>query len=171
MSRKKPLTATDPLKALAKAMKRLDPEQGMVARRNARADVAAELRRLKAFVDKEYPVLRSEKKPRKKRTTGLARKRKLRREGLVEASHEDLIAASIAGVRPQHCTYTLGQAGKRHCVMLPRWVAELRRHPDWGPAMAKTAAKNIRQRKAWLMELQMEQEGELAFLVPKAEVK
>lgn len=78
--RKKKLRADDPLRDLTKAVRRLDPEQGMVARRNARADVLGELKRLREFVDKEYPAIRKTS-GRRKPKRGLARVRALQREG------------------------------------------------------------------------------------------
>jgi hypothetical protein len=68
MARKQPIDPDNPLKALHKLMRKLNPEQGIVARRNARAGVCTELRRLRAFIDSEYPTLTTKKAPRKRKT-------------------------------------------------------------------------------------------------------
>lgn len=68
-ARKKRIDDDDPTRDLHKALMRLTPEQGPVARRNARADASAELRRLRLWVEAHYPVVRAAGKVRRKKRT------------------------------------------------------------------------------------------------------
>lgn len=61
---------------LLRELKRLRPEQGRVARANARKAVRAVLRRLRARLDAEFPpVPRTAPRPRRKRTPAERQKR------------------------------------------------------------------------------------------------
>lgn len=48
----------EPVEALARALRRLDPSQGRIARRGARSAVSDALRRLRQAVEDGYPVER-----------------------------------------------------------------------------------------------------------------
>lgn len=56
------------LARVAKARKRLTPEQGMVARRNAREEMLASLREARRVLDRDFPIIAKKRKPRRKRT-------------------------------------------------------------------------------------------------------
>jgi hypothetical protein len=61
------MTLKDARRALDRALKRLAPEQGRLARRNARAAIASATRALRAAVDAEFPALRLPRVPGKRR--------------------------------------------------------------------------------------------------------
>lgn len=76
--RRKPLTTDDPLRDLSRAVRRLETGN----RANARASVADEIRRLRAFVDKHYPA---PKRKVRRRTASTVRAERLA-DGWVEKS-------------------------------------------------------------------------------------
>lgn len=73
------MTLDDAMKKLTQARKRLEAEQGRIARRNARTAVMAALRSVRAALDEEYPAVRKERKVRVK-MTGEAIERRRRRK-------------------------------------------------------------------------------------------
>lgn len=52
----------DAIKKLSKATRRLTPDQGIVGRRNARKEALVALRRVRAVIDTEYPVVHGKRK-------------------------------------------------------------------------------------------------------------
>ncbi len=70
---------------LRKALKRLDVDQGQIARRNARIAVTAAQRQLKTAMDADYPVIRKTPKRTGKLSPGVKRRR-LEQAGYVKAS-------------------------------------------------------------------------------------
>lgn len=73
-------------RALKSALRRLDNDQGRVARRNARTAVKAALKRVQSAVDAEYPVIRkpvASRKPRVARHDLTGKARRLRSKKLV----------------------------------------------------------------------------------------
>jgi hypothetical protein len=58
------MTLGDALATLLRAHRALDYEQGRIARRNARDSVKAALRAVLRIMDREYPVMRKERKVR-----------------------------------------------------------------------------------------------------------
>lgn len=51
---------------VAKARRRLDDDQGIVARRNARTEILTSLRELRRVIDLAYPVIQKKRRPRRK---------------------------------------------------------------------------------------------------------
>jgi hypothetical protein len=147
--RKKAINPDNPLKELTKLLRKLDPDQGMVARRNARAAVTAELRRVRAFVDKTYPVL-TQKKPRRKRKTGQAKVDELQKRGWVAVLNEDALNVADAGI-----TVKVIQDGQRRWVLVPRWADEIMSNPRWTTAMLSKAARSVTYRKEVIMEFRL----------------
>ena len=144
--RKKRLDPDDPLKELEKLLSKLVPEQGMVARRNARTSVCAELRRVRTFIDKEYPSL-TPKKQRRKRKTGQAKLNELLKQGWVVATEDDAIAVADAGVTSKTVSFK-----EERWVLIPKWTEEMLKHPHYSTAMLSKAARSTRYRKEMLME-------------------
>lgn len=163
MTRKNRIDADDPLKELDKLLRKLSPEQGMVARRNARAAVAAELRRVRTFVDATYPTL-TKGKPRRKQKKGLAKVNNLLQQGWVDNGTVVSVLAEakilpkiietmevekikIAGRRKK-----TERTIKRTWTLVPGWAVELLSHPNCTTSMLVRARKSITYRKEALME-------------------
>jgi hypothetical protein len=151
--RKKRLRADDPLAALRKAQRRLDKEQGVVARRNARAAVFAEMRRLRAFIDREYPVLRSKSSTRRKRKSGKALFKHLCRNGWKECLDRSLLAAaSEAGIKARRVTWWNNRGLEVARTLLPEWVEQIWKLPNASVSMLRKARRSKTERDALLME-------------------
>lgn len=151
--RKKQIQVEDPTAALRKAVKRLDKDQGGVARRNARSEVLAEMRRLRNFIDREFPILRTRKPRPRKRKTGLDLVNHLLQTGWVQAHNPTRIArAAEAGIKSK--LVKVKDDGKRETTftLLPEWVVELEDHPDFSVAMLKRARRSKQFRDIVLME-------------------
>lgn len=80
------------LSAIRKAGKRLQPEQGERARRNAREAMLTALRQARAALDAEFPLLSSERKTRRS-SSPLA---KQRRKADFERKHRQVDSAQAA---------------------------------------------------------------------------
>ncbi len=153
--RKKRLDPDDPLKELEKLMYKLDDDQGMVARRNARTAVCAELRRVRTFIDKEYPSL-TPKKQRRKRKTGQTKLVSLLEKGWVTTSSNHVLTElAKAGILPK----TFKEENFNWTVM-PEWAVELLKHPRCSTSMLKKAKRSATYRKEMLMERRLLQ-GEM----------
>lgn len=170
--RKKKLRANDPTAALRKAVNKLDHDQGPVARRNARANVFSEIRRLKAFIDREYPVLRSKAPKPRKRRTGAELYKHLRKKGWVEVSNNSLTITQCAQAGVQVRTVTIpgktvnspNGGGHVHVhahthTLIPEWVSELSEHRDFSVSMLRRAKRSKQFRDMVLMEVVFQQEA------------
>lgn len=95
------MTIDEAIKRLSKARKKLDAEQGRVARRNARQAVLAALRAVRGALDAEFPAYRKPKAITVKmdRASALARKKqRLAQKGAVRitaATAANLLAADV----------------------------------------------------------------------------
>jgi len=107
------MTVDDAKKKLIRALKRLDPEQGLVGRRNARAAVAQATRTLRAAVDEAFPPVRSVAK-RTVCKTVRGRSKRLHAAGYVP--FEGVIAHAAAARLPLR----RGPDGK---LWAPAWAA------------------------------------------------
>ncbi len=144
--RKKRLDPDDPLKELEKLLSKLDDDQGMVARRNARTAVCAELRRVRTFIDKEYPSL-TPKKQRRKRKTGQAKIDELFKKGWVTVSPSLVGKLASAGIKPKK-TRENGHTK----FWVPDWAVEILDHPKCSTSMLQKAKRSATYRKEILME-------------------
>lgn len=150
--RKKRLRASDPLTALRKAMKRLDKVQGVVARRNARSAVFAEMRRCKAFVDREFPVMRTQARKRKRRQ-GESLFKHLCKNGWAETSNRNLLAAaSEAGIKARRVKWRQPNKSEVTRTLLPDWVEPVWGLPNSTVSMLRKARRSKLERDALLME-------------------
>lgn len=169
--RKKPIAADDPLRDLTRAVRRLGPDQGMVARRNAREDVLDELRRLRAFIDKEYPPIRSTSPARRKPKRGLARVHALKCEGWVpvfdSARETRLLAAGLPVVRvpllkKDKAPDTMGgyvfTHGKPYVRLTRQWVNILAPRMLTLVELQEIAALSPTERNARLMEAKLKRD-------------
>ena len=148
----KRIAVDDPLAGLRAAMKRLSPEQGTVARRNARADVLSEARKLRAFVDREYPAISKTTTRRRKRRTGKQIDADLRRAGWRAASDTRVALFAAAGVPVKHTTWkaNIGNDEMRvDSILVPGWavvVTELFARKHWSARLRE--ALNDKQARA-----------------------
>lgn len=151
--RKKRLRAEDPLAALRKAMRRLDKEQGVVARRNARSAVFAEMRRCKAFVDREFPVKRTKVKKRMRRV-GKSLFNHLCKNGWAETNNRNLLAAaSEAGIKARRVAWRNAGSGTEVTrTLLPDWVEPVWGLPNSTVSRLRKARRSKLERDALLME-------------------
>jgi hypothetical protein len=151
--RKKRIDPDDPLRELEQTFRRLDHEQGTVARRNARAAVFAELRRLRAWVDSTYPSKTTRKAKRKPKTV-----KQLEQEGWVSFSGNISPRFAAAGITPK-----LVKTERGNVTMLPEWAVEMVRGNATITALKK-AKRSVSYRKEVLMEKRLRERRESSNL-------
>ena len=136
---------------LARALAKLDGEQGLVGRRNARQAVSKALKRVRDMVDDKYPTMRR-KTTRRKRRTPVQRSRALRRDGWrVVASMAILEHLATAGIRTQKVQYTdSGGTPTGKEIYAPGWAVGI---AGMAPKKLDRAKASIIERKAILVEL------------------
>lgn len=125
------------LDKLLSARKKLNSEQGRVARKNARKAFLAALRECRARVDEDFPNIPKKRTSRRKRNPRRAVRGKLL---ISQQMHRQLLAA---GVRPHHFVER-GKTGElAHKIYAPRWMAQA-----WMAGFdAKAIASAVRSRK------------------------
>lgn len=153
------------LRNLRRAIRRLAPDQGPRARRNARSRALAALRAVRAAVDEAYPPLRQPGSPRAQRVSAMAVPQgmkdriaaaRLRRDGYEPSEFSDATIAAFAAMgvpireRPRGTTIDV--------TWLPEWVLSI-----WGATpgsdlakkqnVARFARMTPRQRRARLAEM------------------
>lgn len=128
------MTIEQALRALRRAVRRLSPEQGRVARRNARQKVKGALRALRHAMDEEFPTILIPREPRKSRYKPLseipeskraeakaARQRaSLKRRGFVCSSIAIGIACAEAGVKVVRV-----EEGNSSEIWAPAWADKI----------------------------------------------
>lgn len=137
------------LTALAKALRRLSPDQGRVARANARSAVRKELRRLLAWMDGNYPHVRKDaKQPKRSRRATLAR---LRVRGYVQVASIVVPVLEAAGVDVRE-----EAKGSRQEWYAPGWARAVYVANRGSMIAAINDLKKLkadpRARKLWLVE-------------------
>ena len=142
------------LKRLQRALRGLKDGQGVIARRNARAAVAREMRHLRASVDAEYPVLRNPGVKRRKRANlktlegqNLA-ERRFKKAGLVAIDGAQAVLFGTRGIRvhklPElvHATKEWrGRGHDRHVVSIDRGRPERYYIPGWAVTIGPDAKR------------------------------
>ena len=162
--RKKRIDPDDPLKELDKLMRKLVHEQGTVARRNARTSVCSELRRVRSYVDREYPST-TPKKQRRQRKTGQAKVNDLLQKGWEGVTEKQATALAEAGILPKVINVEEIQKVKisgqrkreerrfiRTWTLVPEWAVEMLSHPHCTNSMLSKARRSSTYRKEVLME-------------------
>jgi hypothetical protein len=120
--RKKPETKTDKaLHKLQDALKRLDDEQGMVGRRNARTAVTSALRSMRTAVDTEYPAIRKTPKRSGKLAPGHKANR-LKKSGYVLVDAHVWQPLKKAGLPTRPNPHNKGHKGGMY---VPKWAVKL----------------------------------------------
>ncbi len=162
--RKKKLKLNDPLRDLWRAVNRLDKDQGSAARRNARKDVMAELRRLKAFVDREYPVKTTKTKTRRKRRLPEQIFQDCIESGEWVAADANIVTACAqAGISVKNLKWTEKRSSGRgrnrntwdvemDIVLVPEWAAAIAELPNTTVSDLRRAKKSRIERDAIIME-------------------
>lgn len=138
-------------KRVQRALRALKNDQGVRARRNARAALARDLRHLRAAVDAAYPPVRGVGKPRKVRADRktkagqLLAVRRLARAGYTEIDAGDAAAMAARGVRvrtlPAVSIPAVLDPGTR-IVRVAAWSAPERYYiPEWAVQIGPDAKK------------------------------
>ncbi len=146
---------------LARALGRLEAAQGRIARKNARAAVKDAQRKLTALMDKHYPGQRKMAKTRK-RLSPEQRERQLRKDGWLPIDHrETLLRIAAKGIRVQHVQNA--NAGTSN-TWAPAWAVAIARDM---PSKLGLAKRNLRERRAIMTELALQQHDHAQRLVTK----
>jgi len=120
VAKRKPQTRTGKARdKLRAALKRLDPDQGLVGRRNARKAVTAALRSVRAAVDAEYPAMRKAPTRIGKLQPG-HKVNRLRKSGYVLVAAHVYKPLKKAGL-PTRPNPREGQGG----LYVPKWAVKL----------------------------------------------
>lgn len=133
------------------ALRKLEPKQGRVARRNARTRMLTALRKARAALDDEFPVIRKPVTRRRKPKRG----RKL--QGKLEIEEGRMQKLLLAGVNPNHFDQAPRRPPKRKksgsvttyptVWWAPRWmVRALQYRVD--PSEIATAVRSQKKRRA-----------------------
>lgn len=130
----------DAIDKLNAAYKRLAPEQGRIARRNARRAYLDALRSLRKALDDEFPAIRKPVTNRKKPDPRRAVRGK---DVIPQWMHRELLAA---GVRPAQFVER-GRAGETsHRIYAPRWMHQAAR-AGIAPQLIAQAVRSQKIRK------------------------
>lgn len=144
------LSAADHLcvRKLLLALRRLEPDQGERARRNARQRVLARLRALREAVDRDYPApVLTKPAKRKRRRDPTADQPRMR------SIYSGAFAAGVAkaGIR----VIPTDNSGY---VFVPAWVADLR-NLDPTIRQLREARRSLTARRALLAQARLTQQG------------
>lgn len=133
------------MRELARALGRLEEDQGRVARRNARAAVAKALKKIQGKIDTGWPAPGRKKAQRRRRLTLTQRLRRLKKDGWQLASGSELSQFSVVGIRAKRVDVD----GLTH-TYAPSWAVLIaRQHPK---KLAR-AKRDLTYRRALLTEL------------------
>lgn len=134
----------DAIAKLLKAKKRLEPEQGRIARRNARTATLAALTAVRKALDEEFPAIRKERRvtvAMSQEAVARRRKRRVATEFL-KVSAADAAALQGAGVKatlPAGCDPATGW-------LVPKWAGIAYRR-GVGTKQIKKAIRSPKERK------------------------
>lgn len=138
----------DGIDKLNAAMKRLDAEQGRIARRNARRAFLYALQCLRKGLDEEYPNIAKEVVNRRKPDPKRAVRRKM---SISQQAHRQLMAA---GVSPSQFVER-GKAGETtHKIYAPHWMGDAF-YADIDPRTIAKAVRSQKQRRRILALLRL----------------
>jgi hypothetical protein len=140
------------VRELARALGRLEDEQGRVARSNARAAVAKSLRKIREEVDEAWPAQRK-RAGRRKRRTPQQRVERLRLKGWVTVGSQAILAR-LVGAKVTIRTVKHGNGVEQ--PMAPQWAATI---ASEAPKKLARAQRHAKERRAILTELALK-EGE-----------
>lgn len=133
-------------KALARALKRLNADQGLVARRNARRLVLTTLSRVRRQMDEEYPRIAAKKQPRA--NDPVAKRRRLEKRGYVPMNTSMAPAMLAAGLRSKPL-----KTDKGYTVQyVPNWVAAVFQYGDDPATLLRKLKRDPAARKVFMVE-------------------
>ena len=136
-------------KPLEQALRRLEPEQGPRARRNARAAVKTALRKLVAAMDKEYPPPPRKHKGGKRRASPAKRLATLLRSGWREVA----LAQCVAQLRQAGTATKVIDVDGIVKTLARQWAVIIWR--ERGVTVLKEAVRSPRRRAEILGELKL----------------
>lgn len=118
------------VRAIVRALRRLNGEQGLVGRRNARRAVREEMRRVLRAMDDEYPPIKSVEKGRVRLVSSAAIVRRLSAGGYVEIGDDARYALPAAAHGVHIRTRII--PGYRRRWFCPGWLVEAVDRGDTG---------------------------------------
>ncbi len=146
MARKRVASLEVAWEHLGRDIDKLSEEQGRVARNNARKAVLADLKRVRAYLDKEFPVIAAKRKPNRKPKSQDAKNREFWRKYVNNPkwaikpsgmSHATLIETGVSY-----------HYNDRHGAYVPVWlVAYYESSSTASVASVKRLAKDLNRRK------------------------
>lgn len=141
------------MRELARALGRLEEEQGRVSRRNARAAVTKALKKIQGKVDTRWPAPGRKKAPRRRRLTQEQHLRQLKKDGWQLASFSVLSRLSAVGIRAKRVDVD----GFTHIhTYAPGWAVRIAlKHPK---KLAR-AKRDLTYRRALLTELALKEDA------------
>lgn len=151
------MTLDDAITKLTKARKRLEAEQGRIARRNARAAVCTAIRQVRAALDTDYPV---DRKPRVVRVqmTAFAKERRKRqklRSPLVKAISTEMAAEFMAAGLP----VTRGSLGTVPGWFVSAWIVDAHKRLGMTPQAIAPAVRSRREHAKITTALRLRSQG------------
>lgn len=102
------------------ALKRLKPEQGRVARRNARQLMLKALRKARAALDAEFPNVPKERRTRRKSRSLKQRLRGMSRIGMSQMIN--LVGAGVGNAQFHVITDSAGKGATESLCYAPSWM-------------------------------------------------
>lgn len=138
---------------LARALARMEEEQGIVARRNAHQAYTKAESKLRQLIDEHYPQQRKQPKQRRKRRTPRERVRHLTRngwKGLITSTMVTRLAAK--GIKIERIRFPATRENQDDGFELlgPAWAVTI---ASLAPEKLEAAKRSIKERKAILVEL------------------
>lgn len=154
-------------KPLQRAAKRLQPDQGRIARGNARRAVLAELKKLRVELDRDFPPIRKSQKGKRARLSPSTWRARMKKRGYKPLGNEGLVRKlknlAAVGVRihrePQFVVIKATEPEHRdHWVPIWAWYAadDLKR-------LRKLKKAHHRERLAFLVEVAMSEDDEYLY--------
>lgn len=122
------MTLTDAIRDVERAARTLAPEQGRIARRNARRRILSALARVRRALDTEAPAIRAAPSKRRANRTIHERMRDLERDGWQELGPNDatvLARCAVAGIKPRVFDVPVSKGVTRPRSFLPAWAVQI----------------------------------------------
>lgn len=141
---------SDAIREIERAARTLAPEQGRIARRNARGRVLRALKAARGAMDRAFPAIRPEGRKRRAPRSPSEQIRHLKKTGWEEMlPNEVAIVArcSAAGVKAKVINLPTDSSGKvtKAITLLPEWAAEIaRRYADDKKLVEAKKSKKVR---------------------------
>lgn len=149
------MTIDEAQKKLRRALKRLDPAQQRLARKNARSAIAAAIRTLRTAVDEGFPVIKAAAQVAGTKRLGPKTLTKRGQTALTAQDLQTLQEAGVAGV------YYNGQAyGPAWAIEILDMLPPVHRDGLRAKSLLRRAKKSVRERKLIHAEIAL---GDISF--------